>query len=207
MINGLMGNRKEEAFTSRLLAATRVGDVAWDIGAFRGWFTMRLSQAVGPEGRVFSFEPNPESHAIVQEKAATRTNITVLPVAVGNSSAMVAVARQGARSRVTDDPAAAEAAFVRMASGDALIAAGEAAQPAVLKIDAEGLEYDILKGLARTLASPTLRSIFMEVHFRLLEERHGSEDIPARVIALLKSHGFRTRWVGPSHLVAQRGDT
>src|SRR5918999_6094698 len=82
-INRLMGNKKE-AFSRHLFAAARSGDVAWDIGAFQGWYTVPLSEAVGPNGHVFSFEPNAANRARIDEKAADRPNTTVLPIALGN---------------------------------------------------------------------------------------------------------------------------
>lgn len=206
-INSLMGNGKEEAFSKGLVAAARSGDVAWDVGAFRGWYAMKLSKAVGPDGRVFALEPNPQNRALLLDKAADRgPNVTVLPVALGAADQAVSFVQRGARSQVTSDAAAADVCEVRMATGDALIARGEALQPAVLKIDAEGLELDVLTGMPRALASPRLRAIFMEIHFKLLEQRHGTTDVPARIVAMLKGHGFRTRWLGPSHLAAHRGD-
>jgi FkbM family methyltransferase len=203
-INRLMGNRKEEAFARHLFAAARSGDVAWDIGAFQGWYTVPLSEAVGPNGHVFSFEPNAANRARIDEKAADRPNTTVLPIALGNACGAVNFVERGAHSRVVADDDAADVAAVRMATGDSLIESGEAAQPSVLKIDAEGLEYDLLKGLGGALGAPCLRAIVMEIHFRLLQERHATDDIPAKIVALLRSHGFRTRWIGASHLLAQR---
>ena len=104
------------------------------------------------------------------------------------------------------DPARSDLASVRMATGDAIVQLGEAARPDLIKIDAEGLEFDILKGLKKTLASPLLRAVFLEVHFRFLEERHSASNVPAEIVALLRSFGFRTRWVSPSHLMAHRGN-
>ncbi len=36
------------------------GDVVFDIGAHLGFYTLLLSNLVGPQGKVFAFEPNPE---------------------------------------------------------------------------------------------------------------------------------------------------
>ena len=87
-----------------------------------------------------------------------------------------------------------------------MIDLGQAVQPCLIKIDAEGLEFDAIKGLSRTLASTALRAIFLEVHFQLLEARHSAGNVPAEIVDLLNSYGFRTRWIGPSHLVAHRGN-
>ncbi|NEQ84963.1 MAG: FkbM family methyltransferase [Moorea sp. SIO2I5] len=41
--------------------------------------------------------------------------------------------------------------------------------PNILKIDVEGFEIEVLKGMQTVLASSTLRAVFIEVHFKLLE--------------------------------------
>src|SRR4051794_30703484 len=46
--------RAEAAFARRTL---RAGDVAIDVGAHVGFFTMLMAAAVGPDGRVYAFEP------------------------------------------------------------------------------------------------------------------------------------------------------
>jgi FkbM family methyltransferase len=42
------------------------GDFVIDVGAFVGFYTQRLSRLVGPAGAVWSFEPMPQTHQILQ---------------------------------------------------------------------------------------------------------------------------------------------
>ena len=208
IVNRIFGNKGdnwESRFEEELVAEANSGDIVWDVGAFFGRYTKKLSHAVGPEGRVFAFEPNPLNRERLQERLAAEKNVTVLPVALGSMCESVNFLLNRGRSRVVSDSSQSDVAVVRMATGDATVDCGEAAQPSLIKIDAEGLELDILKGLGRTLASPVLRAVFIEVHFQLLAERHSTGNVPAEIVELLRSHGFRTRWVGPSHLVAHRG--
>ncbi|NJK44255.1 MAG: FkbM family methyltransferase, partial [Pleurocapsa sp. SU_196_0] len=44
----------------------RPGDVFLDIGAHIGLFTVVMARLVGPEGRVFSFEPTPSTRAVLE---------------------------------------------------------------------------------------------------------------------------------------------
>jgi hypothetical protein len=53
------------------------------------------------------------------------------------------------------------------------------------------------------LAAPELRAVFVEVHFRILEER-GRADAPVRIEKLLRAKGLRPKWVDPSHIAAER---
>ena len=74
----------------------------------------------------------------------------------------------------------------------------------MVKIDVEGYEVEVIEGFGPLLHEPSLRALYVEVHFRLLHER-GLDDGPARIEELLGSAGFRTQWLDLSHLAAVRG--
>lgn len=195
---------QEEDFVRQFVAAVRPGDVVWDVGAFYGLFTVPIADAVGASGKVCAFEPNPLTREHLEHKLDGRDNAVLMPVALGATGGTVNFALSKARSRVTENGADGETIPVRLESADALVRAGEALQPALMKIDAEGLELEILRGAAAVLADPTLRALFIEVHFGLLAERLKTGNAPAEIVALLASHGFDVRWMGSSHLWAQR---
>jgi len=54
------------------------GSVVAEIGAGQGQFTMAAAQRVGPSGRIYSNELNPEEVAHLQDLAKTQTNIVVV---------------------------------------------------------------------------------------------------------------------------------
>jgi FkbM family methyltransferase len=60
-----------EPWTARYVARRlRPGQVAWDIGAQAGHLTLPMAEAVGPEGRVIGFEPNPRLAALAARNLA-----------------------------------------------------------------------------------------------------------------------------------------
>jgi FkbM family methyltransferase len=195
----------EDAFIRQFVAAIRPGDAVWDVGAFNGLYTMPIAEALGPSGVVYAFEPNPLTREGLGRKLGALRNAVVVPVALGASSGTVAFAQRRGSSRVVEVGTGADTTSVRMESADALVGSGEARQPSLMKIDAEGLELDILRGASAVLAAPALRALFTEVHFKLLAERDPKGNAPAEIVELLKSHGFRSRWIGMSHLWAERG--
>jgi hypothetical protein len=75
--------------------------------------------------------------------------------------------------------------------------------PALIKVDVEGAEEEVLHGLSRTLAGPSCHTLLCEVHFAQLEAR-GHREAPARIESSLRSHGFRIRWLDASHLLATK---
>jgi len=62
----LTGTGVHEEFTTKLLLRElQPGDTALDLGAHIGYFTLHFARRVGPEGRVYAFEPHPDSFRIL----------------------------------------------------------------------------------------------------------------------------------------------
>jgi FkbM family methyltransferase len=194
----------EAKFERAIMDQVRPGDVVWDVGANVGLYTTRLSGAVGDSGRVIAFEPSPACFAQLQRATSACANVQLLQSALSDAAGEACLS-------VTDDPttgslfaaSGANTVQVPVAVGDELIASGRAPAPAVLKIDVEGFEEEVLRGLTRTLQDARCRAVLCEVHFGILDAR-GQRQAPTRITALLRQCGFNTRWVDASHLSATR---
>ena len=57
---GAIADNWEPSETSFVLSILKKRSVFLDVGAHLGWFTVLAAHRVGPEGRVYSFEPRPE---------------------------------------------------------------------------------------------------------------------------------------------------
>jgi hypothetical protein len=91
--------------------------------------------------------------------------------------------------------------MVTVIPGDSLLAS--LPQPDVVKIDVEGFEPEVIRGMPNALRS--VRAAFVEVHFAILENR-GMLQAPSDIVANLRSLGFTTiKWVDASHIMALRG--
>lgn len=192
-----------------LRAAVKVGDCVWDVGANRGWYTERLARWVGPQGHVFAFEPDSENAVVLADKTAADANVIIVAIGLSDRGGPAALRPGGDSLRATSriipeaDPADPRDLEAALATGDAVVADGRARLPDVVKIDVEGHEYEVLRGMSGMLGPSRLRNLFIEVHFDILEGQ-GRGDIPARIESLLTAHRFKVRWLDPSHLHASR---
>lgn len=61
------------------------GDVVADVGANAGSYTKQFSSLVGPQGRVYSFEPIPETFEVLQQvvRRAGLENVSIFQIALG----------------------------------------------------------------------------------------------------------------------------
>lgn len=197
----------EQAFDDALFEVILPGDTVWDVGANVGHYTRKFAEAVGQDGRVVAFEPFPSNVKRLRVCVDGLENVLVLPVALGADSGTMTMEGGsdllGATSRLVEGPASGAAAEVEIAMGDAVVTRQLAPAPTVLKIDTEGFELDVLRGIPDRLADLALRAVFIEVHFGLLANR-GMARAPQEIERILKAAGFATRWVDPSHIAGER---
>lgn len=163
----------------------RPGDTVVDAGASIGFHSLLASRLVGPTGTVVSFEPNPADAASLRANAGLNglANVVVVEQALSSTAATAFLDRPGeatARLRRTATPGALQ---VPTTSLDAYLTASRLA-PALVKIDVEGHEADVLQGMAATLAKS--RPV-------LIVEMHGDRAF----LAQLERAGYRCDALGP----------
>lgn len=204
-----VGRGYEVAFEAAVLAATLEGDCVWDIGANVGFYTVRFAKEVGRKGSVFAFEPSPFNRAHLERAIENSNNITIVPFALGDRDAIMKFKQgsdsNGATSRLVSgtENSVKGTIEVKVARGDKLVEDGIVPLPNVVKIDTEGSELEVLRGLSTLLVAPALRSLCIEIHFERLRER-GFNQGPREIERLLGASGFQCRWTDPSHLIAER---
>jgi FkbM family methyltransferase len=205
---GRHGRGYEESFKAAMLGCIRPGDCVWDVGANIGLYSELFAAAVGPTGKVVSFEPSPDCVAIIEERrrsSAIGTSWVVIPGALsdddGDAWLSVAAGNTAPSNHLTNR-AGASTVLVRKYQADSIVAAGHIV-PAVIKIDVEGFEGEVLEGMTSLLDLPLLRALCVEVHFGALNER-GKPHEPRRLVRLVEAHDFMVRWTDMSHFIAQR---
>jgi FkbM family methyltransferase len=193
----------EEDYGTGLDSCIHPGDTVWDIGANVGLYTRRFAALTGPHGLVVAFEPSPINFTRLEQACAPLANVQLHRCGLGDVAGRLHLQQGadalGATSRVG---AAEEGIAVDIRVGDEMIASG-LPPPNVVKLDVEGFEVEVLRGLSHALESPALRALGIEVHFGVLEER-GFVAAPREIERQIACAGFRVRWPDLSHIVAVR---
>lgn len=131
-----------------LVQALGPGDVFWDIGAHAGFFTVLGARLVGDSGRVVAVEPMSVNRRRVLESVRLNgfETVDVLPNALAAEAGTRLLHAEAATSMWTllgnGEPGSGETVeCVTLAT-----LAGTAPPPALVKIDVEGVELDVLRG-------------------------------------------------------------
>jgi len=196
----------EEAFSQQLLSAITPQSVVWDVGANVGHYT-REALAAGAR-KVVCLEPAPDSlealHAIAD---AAPGRVVVLPVALSDTrgtSEFRAEKASVTNSLLQPGAASSDAVVdVRVERGEDLLDEPDVEPPTIIKIDVEGHEVEVIRGLGSILDSPALHDVMVEIHFRALDLR-GLPDGPGEICRTLERAGFAVRWLDLSHIGASR---
>lgn len=177
---------KETGTVELIRRELREGDVFCDIGANVGLYSLMAAARTGDSGHVYAFEPLAANFASLVENIRDNdfgTRITPFSLALTDEPGVfpfhyVSLDAGSSGSQlheaVGDDEAAYEALVVEMkygASLDALVESGAIRAPDFVKIDVDGNEARILRGMRRLLSGPRRpRLISVEVNAREKED-------------------------------------
>ena len=183
----------EEHLLNLLVSLLRPGDTVYDIGAEQGLYTVFCSKAVRDEGHIIAFEPKGSLHERLRGNVRLNalTNVRLFRLALADYSGpgrlrSAEIGSAPALSTVAFEEENAQSEKVTVAPGDLIVEAKKLPLPAIVKVDVEGHELSVLRGLSRTLSGPTCRAVCCEIHPRLLPIAVQ----PSDVLELLKSLGF-----------------
>lgn len=181
-----------EAFETRLAARlVRPGDVAFDIGANIGYYTLLLARQVGPRGRVFAFEPDPRNFDLLRRNVEENgyTNVTLVPKAVAETTGTRRLYRNGENlgdHRLYDSHDGRDSVAVETAALDEMFAAA-GARVDFIKMDIQGAEWSALHGMRRLLRHNPQVRLMTEFWPRGLRLSGGDA---GRFLAALRELGF-----------------
>jgi FkbM family methyltransferase len=148
----------------------RPGMSFYDLGANIGFFTVLAARLVGPQGRVVSFEADPENALRLRENIERNnfSNVTVEQKAVWSAPGTVTFVRADScvspdrgLGHISPNTSASDSILVTAVSLDTYTRTIQA--PDFLKCDVEGAELEVFAG-ARQLLADKRPGILCEMH-------------------------------------------
>ncbi len=197
-----------EPSTSALIRrSARPGWSFLDIGANAGYYTLLAAHAGGPSSRVVAVEPNPPIHALLTVNVALNGlegRIVVRGEASGSSPGTATLNVSGAensgRSTLVDGRLRDEhsAVTVPVATIDDLCAELDF-RPSFVKVDAEGYEAEIVRGMRSLLEHHPPQVVVLEV------STFDGVDEPRRIIDLMAEVAYRPYRIGAAGTLSEAG--
>ena len=184
---------KFELETIALLENTlKEGDIFIDAGCSFGFFTIRAARLVGATGKVISFDPSPRSVQTVKKNAELNElkNVEVVHSALGNSDNEITFygGNYGGTTVKGNPQYDTSRGFVtQLTKLDTYLAGLGLKEVQLIKIDAEGFDFEIIKGCKETLVNSKDLRLTFEVCTLMLE---AAETDPEEIFLFLEKLGY-----------------
>ena len=170
-----------------LIHFLRPNDTFFDIGANVGSYTLLASGLCGANST--SIEPAKKTFDILYKNVALNDlgqKVTLINVVAGGSASTIIFTQNEDTLNhvVSADETKTDIAELPVITIDSLLTKGT---PALIKMDVEGYETEVLKGMAETLSDTTLKAIIIELNGS--GGRYGFDE--HKIHELLISKGFQ----------------
>jgi len=128
----------------------KLGDIVFDIGAYVGDTALWFSKAVGPQGKVYAFEPEPSNFAKLKANLERNKAINVIPLqlALSENEGEMQIASGGIASAITET---AGDTLVKVTTVGKFVEANKLPRVDFIKMDVEGHELKVLTGARETI--------------------------------------------------------
>lgn len=171
----------------------RPGMRVWDIGADVGYFSLLFAGLAGPQGRVRAFEPIPKARLRLEENLRLNTcaTVEVESRALGSQPGKFILEKPLEVSRINPDKTAPgpDDIEVQVVRGDDVFAESGWAALDLIKLDVEGAELGILRGLTGVLQRHR-PALILEIHGPYLPMFGASGE---EVVKWLQGQGYQLK--------------
>jgi len=198
--------RKREPICTEYLINSGIikkDDVIIDIGANIGYYALVESQLVGKNGKVYAVEPILSTYNILQTnvKLNHSQNISTYQLAFGdkNAHAEIFVSKWSNLCAMSKEAVGGEVLGtqdVSVLTVDEFVKDKPA--PNLVRMDVEGYEYEIIKGMTQTLKGKT--NILLELHTQpnVLKPEKINE-----LLQILENNNYRIKFIVYEHKVRE----
>ena len=194
---------REPLSTRAVQEELKEGQMTIDIGANIGYYALMEARKVGKKGRVYAIEPVPENYRRLVKNIELNgyKNIEPYPLAIGDTTKRIKMYLSPHSNLHSMAPPKGKeikgTVNVDMTTLDAFIKKRKI-RPSFIRMDVEGYEYQIIKGMRHILRKRDPLLLFIELHPHIM----GSEKT-GWVLSTLQKHGFRTKKVIRSLTIPQ----
>jgi len=171
------GQHFEEKCVKKLLEYIKPGDIVLDVGAHIGTYTIPFAKAVGPSGKVYSFEPQARMRELLHKNIKANgmeDRVVVNPYAVGHVNKLITMSANTDDSRKVDYNRKEIGNFGGMNVGKGgeqvkMVSLDNIFFPSVnvIKIDVEGCEPLVIDG-AREIIETYKPVVFYEKNHKTI---------------------------------------
>ena len=171
----------EQPVIEDLISNLRSDDVFWDVGANIGLYTCLVGSQID-SGEIISFEPHPSNLNKLKKNISTNElEVYIKNVALSDTDGELLLDDDGVTHTLSiSNPPDGKEYNVPIEIGDSI---DDVPTPSIIKIDVEGEEQAVLRGLEETLKS--VRLIYVESHTDH-SKRPTEQNIPTQ----LREYGF-----------------
>lgn len=163
---------REERGTEIMYEILKTGQVIVDIGANIGYYVLMESKIVGPTGKIYAIEPVPDNVTMLRKNIELNgyDNIEVFCHAMGSSDTVSKIYlsdRCNWHSMIqrNDNGTSLEVPVYTL---DTFLS--NKLQPNLVRMDVEGFETEIIKGMVKTLSNTPELMLFIELHPHIMEK-------------------------------------
>ncbi len=168
------------------------GQVVVDIGANIGYYALLEAKIIGERGRVYCLEPAPENIDLLRRNVAVNgyTNIEIYHAAAGAESKMGTIYLSESHNQhalIAENVGGMIGSMpVQVFALDDFLK--DKPYPSIVRMDVEGFELDILRGMKKILAEKNPLKFYIEIHGFFLKDGGVKE-----LLSILKGAGFRVK--------------
>lgn len=180
--------RREHYSTEFIKTFLKPGDICVDIGSNIGYYALLESQLIGENGKIFAIEPSRQNIKLLKKNIEINNynNIVFFKKAVGskNHSGFLGLSESANQHSFVNKNLGPSIPVeeVQIVSLDAFLA--DKPYPQFIRMDVEGYEGEIIKGMKSILKEKKPLKIFIEFHCPLLDDK-GKE-----LLSVLNDAGF-----------------
>lgn len=184
----------EELPTKAFKKIVKAGDTVIDVGANIGYYTILASQCVKESGRVFSFEPVSKIYKRLLFNTLGHKNITTIKSACGKEKCLTKISvyndsvSAGSSISAPDNSVTESLEEIEVLRLDDYMRQKGIKKVDVVKIDVEGYEMNVLRGMEGIIRANLALNIFIEINKELLSAAGTSTE---EIFSYLQSLGLK----------------